>query len=151
RQSFWFDFLPKFSQLWLMRKKFIYGAVWLVAVIGLISIWWQPILWSILVVAPLILMGVLDIIQTKQAIRRNFPLFGRLRYLFESIRPEIQQYCVGSDTTGRPCSRMLRSVIYQRAKKVLDPTPFGTELNVGDKNYEWLSQSSTAVDYVKIN
>src|SRR3546814_4460814 len=59
--------------------------------------WWRPVLWSFIVVVPLIVMGVLDMVQTKQAIRRNFPLFGRLRYLFESIRPEIQQYFVERD------------------------------------------------------
>lgn len=134
-----------------MRKEFINGAGALVVIIGLTGIWWPPILWSLIVVVPLILMGVLDIIQTKQAIRRNFPLFGRLRYLFESIRPEIQQYFVESDTTGRPFSRMFRSVIYQRSKKVLDTTPFGTQLNVYDNNYEWLSHSITAIDYFKIN
>jgi len=134
-----------------MRKKFSYGACLLVACLVLVSVWWPPILWSFVVVGPLILLGVLDMIQTKQAIRRNFPLFGRLRYLFESIRPEIQQYFVESDTTGRPFSRMFRSVIYQRSKRVLDTTPFGTQLDVYDNNYEWLSHSIGALDYFKIN
>ncbi|RQP18334.1 FMN-binding glutamate synthase family protein [Parapedobacter defluvii] len=134
-----------------MRKKFSYGACLLVACIVLVSVWWPPILWGFVVVGPLIFLGILDMIQTKQAIRRNFPLFGRLRYLFESIRPEIQQYFVESDTTGRPFSRIYRSVVYQRAKKEMDTTPFGTQMNVYEDNYEWMSHSINALDFFKIN
>jgi glutamate synthase domain-containing protein 2 len=32
-------------------------------------------------------------------------------------------------------------VIYQRAKKVNDSTPFGTQLNVYETGYEWLNHS----------
>lgn len=117
----------------------------------LLSVWWPSALWSLLVVGPLIGLGIADMVQSRQAIRRNFPLFGRLRYLFESVRPEIQQYFVESDTTGRPFSRMFRSVIYQRSKGVLDTTPFGTQLDVYENNYEWLSHSVAAIDYFKIN
>ena len=134
-----------------MRKKFMYGACLVLAAIAAAAVWWPPVLWILVGVIPLVLLGVLDMIQTKQAIRRNFPLFGRLRYLFESIRPEIQQYFVESDTTGRPFSRMFRSVIYQRSKRVLDTTPFGTQLDVYENNYEWLSHSIGALDYFKIN
>jgi len=134
-----------------MRKRFITTATALVVAILIIGFWWPPIWWSYVVVLPLVLLGVQDILQTKQAIRHNFPLVGRLRYLFESIRPEIQQYFVESDTTGRPFSRMFRAVVYQRAKKVLDTTPFGTQLDVYSNNYEWLSHSIAAVDYFKIN
>lgn len=123
----------------------------MVACIVLVSVWWPPILWGFVVVGPLIFLGILDMIQTKQAIRRNFPLFGRLRYLFESIRPEIQQYFVESDTTGRPFSRIYRSVVYQRAKKEMDTTPFGTQMNVYEDNYEWMSHSINALDFFKIN
>lgn len=134
-----------------MRKKFITTSIVVVAIILAASLWWSPVLWSLMLIGPLILLGVIDIIQTKQAIRHNFPLIGRMRYLLESIRPEIQQYFVESDTTGRPFSRIFRAVIYQRAKKVLDTTPFGTQLDVYANNYEWLSHSITAIDYFKIN
>lgn len=134
-----------------MRNKFLFGAGVIIAAVGLISMWWPAILWSLIILLPLVLLGIFDIIQTKKAIRRNFPLFGRLRYLFESIRPEIQQYFVESDTAGRPFSRLHRSVIYQRAKREIDTTPFGTQLNVYENNYEWLNHSINALDFFKIN
>jgi glutamate synthase domain-containing protein 2 len=89
-------------------------------------------------------------VQTRQAIRRNFPVAGRLRYIMEDLRPKIYQYFIESDTNGRPFNRINRSVIYQRAKKEIDTTPFGTQLNVYDDNYEWLSHSIGALDMYNI-
>jgi hypothetical protein len=37
-------------------------------------------------------LGLEDINQSGQTIRRNFPVLGRMRYILESIRPEIRQY-----------------------------------------------------------
>jgi glutamate synthase domain-containing protein 2 len=96
-------------------------------------------------------MGVADMVQTKQSIRRNFPLFGRLRYVFEDLRPKIQQYFVESDTDGAPINRIDRSVIYQRAKKQIDTTPFGTQLNVYSEGYEWMSHSIVPLDFHKVD
>ena len=43
--------------------------------------------------------------QTQHAVLRNFPLLGRLRYLFEHVGPELRQYLFESDRTGKPYSR----------------------------------------------
>jgi hypothetical protein len=69
---------------------------------------------------PALVPGLCRSVQTKQSLRRNFPLVGRLRYVFEDLRPKIQQYFVESDTDGAPINRIDRSVIYQRAKKQVD-------------------------------
>ena len=95
-------------------------------------------------------MGVADMVQTRQSIRRNFPLLGRLRYVFEDMRPKIQQYFVESDTDGAPINRIERSVIYQRAKKQIDTIPFGTQLNVYAEGYEWMTHSINALDHHKL-
>jgi glutamate synthase domain-containing protein 2 len=96
-------------------------------------------------------MGIVDMVQTKQSIRRNFPLAGRLRYVFEDLRPKIQQYFVESDTDGAPINRNERSVIYQRAKKQIDTVPFGTQLNVYAEGYEWITHSIAPKDFHKMN
>ncbi len=36
-------------------------------------------------------VGLDDMAQTSHTIRRNFPVLGNMRYLLESIRPEIYQ------------------------------------------------------------
>ena len=93
------------------------------------------------VILPLIAIGLSALFQTKHAIRRNFPVIGNFRYLFESIRPEINQYFVESNIDGRPFSRERRSVIYQRAKGVEDTVPFGTLADVYAPDYEWVNHS----------
>lgn len=61
-------------------------------------------------------LGIADLNQTHQALRRNFPVLIHVRYLLESIRPEIQQYLIESDEEAVPYSREMRSIIYQRSK-----------------------------------
>ncbi len=130
-----------------MRKLFILGSVVISALILVWAYYWIYALFSFVVVAPLIYMGVVDMIQKRQSIRRNFPLFGRLRYIFEDLRPKIQQYFVESDTDGAPINRNERSVIYQRAKKQIDTIPFGTQLNVYAEGYEWMTHSIAPLDH----
>ncbi|MFD1160952.1 FMN-binding glutamate synthase family protein [Hwangdonia seohaensis] len=127
-----------------VREKFILISTIVVVSIGIIAVFWLPILWLFLLVAPLITMGVFDILQKKHTIRRNFPLIGRFRYVLESIRPEIMQYFVETDTEGRPLNRILRSLIYRRAKGENDTEPFGTQLNIYHSGYEWLEHSMYA-------
>lgn len=98
-------------------------------------------LWWFLLVAPLVILGIVDMVQTKRSLRRNFPLIARMRYLLEKIRPEIMQYFVETDIEGRPINRMMRSLIYQRAKKVNDTAPFGTQIDVYNPGYEWMDHS----------
>lgn len=89
----------------------------------------------------LLAIGIVDYLQTKQSIRRNFPLVGHFRYVADWLHPKVYQYFVEPDTDGRPFSRIFRSIVYQRAKNVLDTAPFGTLLNVYDAGYEWMNHS----------
>lgn len=96
------------------------------------------------VLGPIVVLGLWDMTQKKQAIRRNFPVLGRMRYLLELIRPELYQYFVESDTEGVPFDREHRSLIYQRAKSARDTTPFGTKMDVYAPGYEWVNHSLQA-------
>ena len=100
-----------------MRKIFVLSSIVISALILVWGYFWIDALFAFIIVAPLIYMGFADMVQTRQSIKRNFPVIGRLRYFFEMIRPEIQQYFVESDTDGAPINRNERSMIYQRAKK----------------------------------
>ena len=100
-----------------VREKFILLSIILLILVIVTALFWQAILWSFIIIVPLILMGVYDVFQTKHTIRRNFPIIGRFRYTLEEIRPEIMQYFVETDTEGRPLNRIFSSLIYQRAKK----------------------------------
>lgn len=131
-----------------MRQMFILVA--LGSILGLAALSWfvnPQYAWGYVVVLPLAWMGFADMLQPQQSIRRNFPLLGRLRYVFEDFRPKIQQYFVESDTDGTPLNRNERSVVYQRAKKQVSTTPFGTQLNVYAEGYEWMSHSISPKDF----
>jgi glutamate synthase domain-containing protein 2 len=135
-----------------MRKTFVIASIFVLALLAVAAyFWWWEALIAFVIVAPFIFMGFADMIQTKQSIRRNFPLLGRLRYVFEDLRPKIQQYFVESDTDGAPINRNERSVIYQRAKKQIDTIPFGTQLNVYSEGYEWMTHSIAPVDFHKMD
>ncbi|MBS1507683.1 MAG: FMN-binding glutamate synthase family protein [Bacteroidetes bacterium] len=123
-------------------------------VIALLAAWtyyWHDAAFFFILVLPFIYMGIADMMQTRQSIKRNFPLFGRLRYVFEDLRPKIQQYFVESDTDGAPINRNERSVIYQRAKKQIDTIPFGTQLDVYAEGYEWMTHSISPRDFHKMD
>lgn len=128
-----------------MRKIFwISSGVVLLFHITTFYIYW----WSIALIGltlPLFMIGVTDMFQKKHTIRRNFPVIGHLRYLFEMIRPEINQYFIESNTDGVPFSREERSLVYQRAKKVTDTLPFGTQRNVYESGYEYVPHSLAPV------
>lgn len=95
-------------------------------------------------------MGFYDMYQSKKTIRRNFPLLGRMRYLLESIGPEMRQYFIENDLEGKPFNRLQRSLIYQRSKKEPDTTPFGTQLDVYSEGYEWINHSIRAIPFNKL-
>ncbi len=128
-----------------MRKQFIVGSLITVAVFAGLSWRWHQALWCFVIIGPLVIVGWRDLLQTRQAIRRNFPILGNFRYLFEAIRPEINQYFVESNTDGVPFNRDTRSLVYQRSKREPDTVPFGTRLDVYQIGYEWLNHSLAPV------
>ncbi|MEK6805237.1 MAG: FMN-binding glutamate synthase family protein [Pseudomonadota bacterium] len=86
-------------------------------------------------------VGIWDLMQTKQSIRRNYPILAHLRFFLELIRPEIRQYFLESDQEKIPYSRAQRSLVYQRAKDVIDKRPFGTQKDLYESHYEWINHS----------
>jgi glutamate synthase domain-containing protein 2 len=134
-----------------MRKLFIFSAIVITVLLVGWSIIWPPAVWSFVIFGPLFLLGIYDLLQTRHTIERNFPVFGRLRFLMEDLRPKIYQYFIESDIDGTPFNRMNRSVIYQRAKMVDDTRPFGTELDVYQNGYEWLNHSIGAIKHSKLD
>lgn len=136
-----------------MRTLFLQTSV-VVLTINVVSYFYLPqVLWSMIFFGPLILLGLFDITQKSHSVLRNFPVLGHMRYLLEEIRPEMYQYFVESDTSGRPFNRGERSVVYQRAKNVRDTTPFGTVENVYETGYEWVNHtlSPKQMDYSDVS
>ncbi|MFK8082554.1 MAG: FMN-binding glutamate synthase family protein [Granulosicoccus sp.] len=125
----------------LMRQYFQMFAVGAPLLIIGLALLFPPVLWLLVLVLPVIGLGLVDMFQTKQTVRRLYPFFGRFRYMLESVRPEIQQYFVESDISGSPIPREFRSLVYQRAKGARDTRPFGTIFDVNRAGYEWINHS----------
>ena len=89
----------------------------------------------------LTVIGWYDYSQKSRSVLGNYPLLGRFRFIFESIRPELRQYFWESDTDELPFSRNQRSMVYQRAKNIQAARPFGSILNMYDENFNWLNHS----------
>jgi glutamate synthase domain-containing protein 2 len=99
--------------------------------------WW----WLGVASGALTLLGIADLLQTRRALRRNYPILAHFRFFFETIRPEIRQYFLEDDTEARPFSRNQRSLVYQRAKEETDKRPFGTQMDVYTNGYGWINHS----------
>ncbi|MDQ1142363.1 FMN-binding glutamate synthase family protein [Pedobacter agri] len=134
-----------------MRKAFVAIAAFLVALTIMLGLYHPFLWWTFIFTGPFVLLGIYDLYQPKHSIVRNYPVFGRLRYFMEELRPKVYQYFVESDVNGTPYNRLNRSLIYQRAKKDNDTIPFGTQLNVYDNGYEWLSHSIAAISHHELN
>lgn len=101
-----------------------------------------PAFWGFAaVLAGLAGVGFYDYTQKKRAVLGNYPLIGRFRFLFESIRPELRQYFWESDTDELPYSRNQRAMAYQRAKSITAARPFGSDKDMYAEDFNWLNHS----------
>ncbi len=118
---------------------FVIVILWVLSALQLV-VGQASLLW-VLLLSALVLVGISDLQQTKHAILRNYPIIGHLRFLLEFIRPEVRQYFIEGDSEAVPFSRAQRSLVYARAKGDSDKRPFGTQLDVREVGYEWLTHS----------
>jgi glutamate synthase domain-containing protein 2 len=107
---------------------------------------WQTWWWlgALVLFGGLVALGIRDLFHPTHAVLRNYPISAHLRFILESIRPEMRQYFFEDEKNGTPFSRDQRSVVYQRAKRQLDKRPFGTQYQVYAEGYEWLHHSLAA-------
>ena len=124
-----------------VRRGFVILSVVLFLLITMWAAYWPAAGWLLIPVLAVVALGIYDMLQRQHTILRLYPVIGHFRFLFESVRKEIQQYFVESDTDGRPISREFRSLVYQRAKGARDTRPFGTIFDVYRDGCEWINHS----------
>jgi glutamate synthase domain-containing protein 2 len=134
-----------------VKQGFVLISIVLLLLVAFWTAYWQPAVWFLIPVLALIALGIHDLLQSKHTVLRIYPVIGHIRYLFESVRKEIQQYFVESDTDGTPVNREFRSLVYQRAKGVRDTRPFGTVFDVYRDGCEWLNHSLSPKEVVNHN
>ena len=81
-------------------------------------------------VLAIIYMYIVDKTQNKHAIRRNYPVIGRFRYLFEKQGEFFRQYFFAMDREELPFNRAERSWVYRAAKNVERTVAFGSTRNL---------------------
>ncbi len=69
---------------------------------------------------------ILDITQTKSAIRRNYPVVGHFRYFFEHLGSFFRQYFFAMDREEMPFNRAQRTWVYRAAKNIDNTVGFGS-------------------------
>lgn len=133
--------------------RLVYYIISVVSLLLILTVYqfWPPVIYFLFIIIPYILIGLHDVCSVKHAVLRNYPVIGHLRYMFEYIRPEIQQYFVESDKDGRPYSREIRSLVYQKAKGVIETVPFGTKNDLTEVGYQFSNHSLAPkhIDYTK--
>lgn len=78
------------------------------------------------VVLAIIVIYVLDVSQTKQALRRNYPVIVHFRYTFERLGQFFRQYFFAMDREEMPFNRAQRSWVYRAAKNIDNTVAFGS-------------------------
>ncbi|RMA58647.1 FMN-binding glutamate synthase family protein [Ulvibacter antarcticus] len=98
--------------------------------------WWG---WLIVV---LIIIAIRDVFFNKRhTISHNFPIIGHLRYLLESIGPELRQYIVANNREELPFNRIERGWIYASAKNENNYEGFGTDRDIYEPNYIFINNA----------
>jgi len=77
-----------------------------------------------------VLLFVSDISQTKDAIRRNYPVIGRFRYIFSSLGEFFRQYFFAMDREEMPFNRAERSWVNKSSRAIDNTMAFGSTKNL---------------------
>lgn len=103
-------------------------------------------LWLLVPTVPVVLLGLYDRLQKTWTITRNYPVAGRIRWLFYKLRPYLRAYIVEDNLNGTPYSFEARNLVYARARGESDTHPFGTERDTDGDDYHWLMHSIAPED-----
>ncbi len=104
------------------------------------------------------ILYVVDVTQTKQAIRKNYPVIGRFRYLFEYLGEFFRQYFFAMDREELPFNRAQRSWVYRAAKNLSNTAAFGSTRDLKKPGtvlfancpYPTMSEDATSPEYETI-
>ncbi|WP_461518930.1 FMN-binding glutamate synthase family protein [Porticoccus sp.] len=73
-----------------------------------------------------VVLYIIDVTQSTHAVRRNYPVIGRFRYLFEHMGEFFRQYFYAMDREEMPFNRAERAWVYRAAKDVDRTLAFGS-------------------------
>lgn len=77
-----------------------------------------------------VVLYVIDVSQTSNAVRRNFPVIGRCRSIFERLGEFFRQYFFALDREEMPFNRAERTWVYRASEGVDNTVAFGSTRNL---------------------
>ena len=83
-----------------------------------------------LIVLAIAVMFIIDVTQTHDAVRRNYPVIGRFRKVFSTLGEFFRQYFFAMDREEMPFNRAERDWIEKSAEGVDNMTAFGSTRNL---------------------
>lgn len=107
----------------------------------------------LLIMVTAVVLYFIDRYQTRHAIRRNFPLIGRFRYLFEHLGEFFRQYFYSMDREELPFNRAQRAWVYRAAKNLDNTQAFGStkdnsqfgDIIFNNAAYPWLDEGDKSI------
>ena len=102
------------------------------------GLWW----WPAAATGALSVVGIRDVTQQRQAIRRNYPILSHIRFFLEYIRPEIRQYFLETEHGG---GAVLARAALDRLPAGQEPAstsgPSARSSTSTQPQYEWINHS----------
>lgn len=83
-----------------------------------------------IIIVVMFVLYVLDVTQTKNAIRRNYPVIGRLRAVFERLGEFFRQYFFAMDREELPFNRAERNWVHRATTNESNTVAFGSTRNL---------------------
>lgn len=102
--------------------------------------WWLLVL--VVIGAMIVVVAIIDVIQTKEPVVRNFPVVGHGRRLLSSAGPKLRQYIVAANDEERPFNRDQRRWVYDTAAAKNAYFGFGTDSTIDRHGHIIIKQSA---------
>lgn len=77
-----------------------------------------------------VVLFIIDVTQTHDAVRRNYPVIGRFRYLFSTLGEFFRQYFFAMDREEMPFNRAEREWVYKSSEGADNTVAFGSTRNL---------------------
>ena len=83
-----------------------------------------------IVILGVLVLFVMDVTQSSDAVRRNYPVLGRFRHLFTTLGEYFRQYFFAMDREEMPFNRAERDWVYHSSKGEDKTVAFGSTRNL---------------------
>lgn len=124
----------------MYQRHFYVVAVFCTLLLLGVSLLWPYTALLFFLLIPLIFLGIYDT-YSKRNVLYNYPVIGHIRYVMEFISPEMRQYFLEDDKSGRPYDRAQREIATNRARGIRAVRPFGTEQDIKSEGYNFTLHS----------